>query len=112
MATQAPPTSTLRRTPPRRPLRDLRPGLVLFLSARSGECRRFEAALSAVLQRRRNHETFRISRVDVDERPDLVGRFRVEVVPTLLVVCEGRVLRRLSRPTSAAAIRELLGPWL
>lgn len=112
MITQAGTKSTLRHAPPRRTLRDHRPGLVLFVRGRSSECRTLEGRVAAVLQRPRNHDAFRISRVDVDERPDLVERFRVEEIPTLLVVADGRILARLSRPESAASIGETLGPWL
>ena len=49
-----------------------RPSLVFFYSSRSGASRRVEGFLAQVLQRRRNHDTFRIYRVDDVERPDLV----------------------------------------
>jgi hypothetical protein len=42
--------------------------------------------LSQVLQRRQNHDSFRLYRVDVDAEPDLVDRFGIEEVPTLVVV--------------------------
>ena len=45
------------------------PGLVFFYSSVSGACRRAEGFLAQVLQRRRNHETFRLYRVDQEERP-------------------------------------------
>ena len=40
-----------------------RPKLVFFYSPRSGRCRRVEAFVAQVLQRRRNHETFELVRV-------------------------------------------------
>ena len=62
------------------------PRLVFFHSALSGNCRRVEGFLAQVLQRRRNHGTFNVVRVAEEERPDLLERFRIETVPTLVVV--------------------------
>ena len=88
------------------------PGLVFFYSSVSGACRRAEGFLAQVLQRRRNHETFRLYRVDREERPDLVERFDVHELPTLLVV-EGREVRgRLERPRGCRDIERFLAPWL
>ena len=39
------------------------PGLVFFHSSVSGACRRAEGFLAQVLQRRQNHETFKLYRV-------------------------------------------------
>ena len=89
-----------------------RPGLVFFYSAQSGACRRTEGFLAQVLQRRRNHGTFDLYRVEQAERPDLVERFHVRSVPTLVVV-QGRTERaRLERPRGCREIEEALSPWL
>ena len=88
------------------------PRLVFFHSSLSGHCRRVEGFLAQVLQRRRNHETFRLYRVDETDRPDLVERFGVEAVPTLVVV-EGKLVRaKLERPRGCREIERFLGPWL
>ena len=88
------------------------PGLVFFFSPVSGACRRAEGFLAQVLQRRRNHETFRLYRVDERERPDLVERFAVETTPTLLVVEAKKVRARLELPRGAREIERFLAPWL
>ncbi len=89
-----------------------RPRLVYFYSPRSGRCRRVEGFLAQVLQRRRNHETFELLRVSVDERPDLADKFRVEEVPTICVV-EGRKLRRrIVAPRGCRELERALEPWL
>jgi thioredoxin-like negative regulator of GroEL len=89
-----------------------KPGLVFFHSSVSGACRRAEGFLAQVLQRRRNHETFRLYRVAQEERPDLVEKFGVDVMPTLVVV-EGKTVRaRLERPRGCREIEAFLGPWL
>jgi thioredoxin-like negative regulator of GroEL len=91
---------------------DTKPLLVFFYSERSGRCRRAEGFLAQVLQRRRNHETFRVRRVPADERGDLVERFRVDRVPTLLVVADKRVRGRLVEPRGCEEIQTFLAPWL
>jgi thioredoxin-like negative regulator of GroEL len=93
-------------------LADEKPRLVFFHSAVSGNCRRVEGFLAQVLQRRRNHATFKVLRVAEEERPDLLERFAVGTVPTLVVV-EGKTVRgRLERPRGCRDIEGFLAPWL
>jgi len=88
------------------------PRLVFFHSALSGNCRRVEGFLAQVLQRRRNHGTFNVVRVAEEERPDLLERFRIETVPTLVVVEHKAVKGRLERPRGCREIERFLAPWL
>jgi len=89
-----------------------KPGLVFFYSPVSGSCRRAEGFLAQVLQRRRNHGTFKLYRVDEQERPDLVERFGIETMPTLVVVEDKVVRARLERPRGCREIESFLAPWL
>jgi thioredoxin-like negative regulator of GroEL len=89
-----------------------KPGLVFFHSSVSGQCRRVEGFLAQVLQRRKNHGTFRLYRVDEQERPDLVERFHVEMLPTLVVVENKQILARLEKPRGCRDIESFLAPWL
>jgi hypothetical protein len=89
-----------------------RPSLVFFCSSRSGASRRAEGFLAQVLQRRRNHDTFHIYRVDETKRPDLVERFAVGELPALVVVEDKTVRARLERPRGCRDIESLLAPWL
>src|SRR6266571_8347702 len=87
-----------------------KPGLVFFHSRVSGSCRRAEGFLAQVLQRRRNHETFRLYRVAQEERPDLVDQFGITTMPTLVVV-EGKTVRaKLERPRGCREIESFLAP--
>jgi thioredoxin-like negative regulator of GroEL len=92
--------------------RPTRPRLVFFHSKLSGRCRRVEGFIAQVLQRRKNHGTFVLHEIDVEERPDLVERFHIDQVPTLLVVAERRVQGRLSHPRGCRDIEDMLKPWL
>jgi thioredoxin-like negative regulator of GroEL len=89
-----------------------KPGLVFFHSSLSGHCRRVEGFLAQVLQRRRNHETFKLYRVDDQQRPDLIERFGVGSLPTLVVVEDKIVRARLERPRGCRDIERFLAPWL
>ena len=89
-----------------------KPQLVFFHSHVSGRCRRVEAFLAQVLQARRNHETFFLHRVEANERPDLIRRFAIEQLPTLLVIDGKKVRGRLERPRGCAEIQLFLAPWL
>ena len=88
------------------------PRLVFFHSTLSGHCRRVEGFLAQVLQRRRNHGTFKLYVVDKAERPDMFHRFEVDDAPTLVVV-EGRSVKgRLAKPRGCREIESFLAPWL
>ena len=77
------------------------PRLVFFHSTLSGNCRRVEGFLAQVLQRRRNHGTFDVVRVAEEERPDLLERFKIETLPTLVVVQTRRSRDDSSDPGAA-----------
>jgi thioredoxin-like negative regulator of GroEL len=94
------------------PVSATRPRLIFFTSSLSGQCRRVEGFLAQVLQRRRNHATFRVVRVAEEERPDLLERFKIQTVPTLIVVQDKAVAGRLERPRGCRDIEGFLSPWL
>ena len=89
-----------------------RPRLVMFYSSVSGRCRRAEGFLAQVLQRRHNHETFSLHRVSIDARADLAERFKVESVPTILVVDQRKVVRRITSISNCRELEKELAPWL
>jgi thioredoxin-like negative regulator of GroEL len=89
-----------------------KPGLVFFHSSVSGRCRRVEGYLAQVLQRRRNHETFRLYSVAREQRPDLIERFGIRLLPTLVVVERDTVRARLESPHGCRDIEAFLAPWL
>jgi thioredoxin-like negative regulator of GroEL len=91
---------------------EAKPRLVFFHSSLSGNCRRVEGFLAQVLQRRRNHETFRLYNVACEERPDLLERFGVATLPTLVVVEGKTVQARLETPRGCREIERFLAPWL
>jgi thioredoxin-like negative regulator of GroEL len=89
-----------------------RPTLIMFTSGTNGKCRRAEGYLAQVLQRRRNHETFALQVVAMEQRPDLLERFRIDKTPTLMVVDRKAVRGRLVDPRGCEEIQTFLAPWL
>ena len=94
------------------PARPLSPRLIFFHSGLSGRCRRVEGFVAQVLQRRQNHETFVVHRVAQEEHDELFDRFRIDEVPTLVVVEDKVVRGRLAHPRSCREIEQFLAPWL
>ena len=90
----------------------VKPGLVFFHSSVSGRCRRVEGFLAQVLQRRRNHETFKFYSVASEQRPDLVEKFGIRQLPALVVVENKSVRARLEGPRGCRDIETFLAPWL
>lgn len=89
---------------------DPRPLLVFFSSTRSGPARRMESLLAHL--GRKERARLRVTRVDVDQRPELAERFKVETVPTLVLVKDKRVVVRLEGRSSAPRIEQAIAPHL
>ena len=89
-----------------------KPTLLFFYSPKSGESRRAEGFLAQVLQRRRNHDTFTLRRINYEERPELAARLGVKSVSAIVVLEAKRVRARLERPRGCAELTRVLGSWL
>jgi thioredoxin-like negative regulator of GroEL len=87
-----------------------RPLLVFFTSRRSGPARRMESLLAHIARKERDR--LRVSKIDVDERPEVAERFRVERVPALTLVVEKRVVSRIDGRATAPRIESMLEPHL
>ena len=89
---------------------DTTPVLVFFRSQRSGPARRMESLIAHFAHKER--ERLRVRIVDADTRPDLVRRFAITTVPTLLLIANRRVVGRLEGRTSAPQIERMLDEHL
>jgi thioredoxin len=89
---------------------DTRPLLVFFTSERSGPARRMESLLAHLARKERRR--LRTARVDVDTQPEFAERFKVESVPTLVLVKDKRAVARLDGRVSAPRIESMLDPYL
>ena len=88
------------------------PRLVFFYSPLSGRCRRVEGFIAQVLQRRRNHDTFELVRVPVDKRPDLAKKFGIDEVPTICIVQDRKLRKRIVAPRGCRELEQELDKWL
>jgi thioredoxin-like negative regulator of GroEL len=61
---------------------------------------------------RKERERLRVRRIDVDANPELAERFKVDVVPTLVLVKDRKAVSRLDGRTSAPRIEAMLEPHL
>ncbi|MFA5237126.1 MAG: thioredoxin [Methanoregula sp.] len=51
-----------------------------------------------------------IQKVDVDEHRDLAEKYAIQVVPTLIIEKDGKVVQRMEGVTDAATLEKLLRP--
>jgi thioredoxin-like negative regulator of GroEL len=89
---------------------DDKPLLVFFTSERSGPARRMESLLAHLARKERTR--VRVMRVDVEEQPELAEKFRVEAVPTLVLVQRKRTVDRIEGRASAPVIEDMLARHL
>jgi thioredoxin-like negative regulator of GroEL len=61
---------------------------------------------------RKERSRLRVSKVDVDERPELAQRFQVAQVPALALVVGKRVVSRIEGRATAPRIEAMLEPHL
>jgi thioredoxin-like negative regulator of GroEL len=89
---------------------DPRPLLVFFSSRRSGPARRMESLLAHIARKERDR--LRVTIVDVDDKAELAERFKIESVPTLVLVKGKRAVARLEGRASAPRIERMIEPHL
>jgi thioredoxin-like negative regulator of GroEL len=61
---------------------------------------------------RKERDSLRVRRVDVDERPDLAEKFHISEVPSLALVKGKRVVARLEGRATAPKIESMLDEQL
>lgn len=61
---------------------------------------------------RTERERLQVTRVDVDEHPELADKFEVDTVPTLVLVVEKRAVARLEGRSSQPRIERMLAQHL
>jgi thioredoxin-like negative regulator of GroEL len=89
---------------------DDRPLLLFFTSRSSGPARRMESLLAHIARKERSR--LRVSKIDVDERPEVAERFRVGQVPSLALVVRKKVVSRIDGRATAPRIESMLEPYL
>jgi thioredoxin-like negative regulator of GroEL len=89
---------------------DDKPLLVFFTSERSGPARRMESLLAHLARKERTR--IRVMRVDVEAQPELAAKFRVNAMPTLVMVKGKRAVDRIEGRASAPVIEAMLARHL
>ena len=76
-----------------------KPVLVDFWASWCGPCRMVAPSLEEIANERSD---VKVCKINVDEEPELAGRYNVMSIPTLLVVKEGQVVNQAvgARPKS------------
>lgn len=82
------------------------PVLVDMWATWCGPCRMVSPALEQLATERAGH--LKLVKVDVDAAPRLAQRFRVQAVPTLMVVRDGEVVARQAGALPLPALRQWL----
>jgi thioredoxin 2 len=68
-------------------------------------------SLLAQLARKERHR-LNVTRVDVEQQPEIAERFRVKKVPTIVLVRDKRAVARLEGRANAAEIEQLVAKHL
>lgn len=61
---------------------------------------------------RKERDTLRVRRVDVDEQPEVAKRFRISEVPSLALVKRKKIVARLDGRSTAPKIASMIDPHL
>lgn len=91
-------------------MQPMKPLLVFFCSERSGPARRMESLLAHLARKERGRLV--VKQVDIEKRPEIAERFKVDQAPALVLVKDKRVVARLDGRASAPKIERMLEPHL
>ena len=89
---------------------EAQPLLLFFTAPTSGPARRMESLLAHLARKERAR--LKVSRIEVDESPQLAEKLGVEEVPTLVLIKDRRPVARLAGRVSAPQIERMLEPYL
>ena len=87
-----------------------KPVLMDFFAEWCGPCKRQGPILEDL--KKKMGDSFELKKIDVDQNMDLAQKYGIQVVPTLIIEKDGKVIQSLEGVTSAEALEGYLKPLL
>ena len=85
-----------------------KPILLDFYADWCGPCKRQGPILEEL--KGKMGEKIEIQKIDVDQHMDIANQYGIRVVPTLIILKGGKVIRTLEGGTSAESLESMLSP--
>jgi thioredoxin 1 len=87
-----------------------KPVLIDFYADWCGPCRLQTPRIEELKKRMGN--SIEVKKINVDQHMDLANRYSIQVVPTLVIEKDGKVVRRLEGLTDTGMLESILKPMV